>query len=185
MNSKPLVSFVAALLLLACEDKPSASGGAPSASATAAVTAPAASSAAPSPSAAAAPSVSASAAAVPSASASAASVSASADTKEVSVTVKDPTAEPQKTVKAALGGSVTLYLPDFPGTVWSVESNDKTIGKAKEEVIPGFAPGTNGHQFQWSTKNPLLKSGGSHKIAFVNKKAGKPNGTFTLTIDIL
>lgn len=105
--------------------------------------------------------------------------------KEVVVTVKDPVAEPQKSVKAALGGTVTLYLPDFPGTVWSVEANDKALGKAKEEVIPGFAPGTNGHQFRWSTSNPLLKSGASHKVSFVNKKAGKPNGNFTLTIEIL
>jgi hypothetical protein len=179
MNRMNLLAPVLCLVLFACEDKPSASSTAASASAPAATTAaPAASSA---------PAAMASASAAPSESAApAASASAAADTKEVAVTVKDPTAEPQKTVKASLGGTVTLYLPDYPGTVWSVDSNDKTIGKAKEEVIPGFAPGgTMGHQFQWSTKNPLLKAGGAHKITFVNKKAGKPNGTFALTIDII
>ena len=79
-------------------------------------------------------------------------------------------------------------MPDYPGTVWSVEGNDKTLGKAKEEVIPGFAPGTNGHQFKWTTGGPLLKAGQKHKVSLVNKKVGdkaaKPSGTFALTIEI-
>jgi hypothetical protein len=74
-------------------------------------------------------------------------------------------------------------LPDFPGTVWSVDTADKSLGKAKEEVIPGFAPGTNGHQFKWTP----LKAGAKQKAVFVNKKLGdkaaKPNSSFTLTID--
>ena len=64
------------------------------------------------------------------------------DAKDVVLTVKDPKKEPEKTIKAGAGGSVTVFLPDYPGTVWSVEQFDKTLGKAKEEVIPGFAPGT-------------------------------------------
>ena len=110
------------------------------------------------------------------------------DAKDVVLTVKDPTKESEKTIKASPGGSVTVFLPDYPGTVWSVESNDKTLGKAKEEVIPGFAPGTNGHQFKWSTGGPLIKAGQKHKVQFVNKKAGdkaaKPSGHFQLTIEI-
>ena len=110
------------------------------------------------------------------------------DAKDVVLTVKDPAAESEKTIKAAPGGSVTVFLPDYPGTVWSVDGNDKTLGKAKEEVIPGFAPGTNGHQFKWSTGGPLFKAGQKHKVQFVNKKVGdkaaKPSGHFTLTIEI-
>lgn len=99
--------------------------------------------------------------------------------------MRDPASEPQKTVKAAPGGTVTLYMPDAAGTVWSVDAPDKALGKAKEEIIPGFAPGTNGHQFTWSTQSATIKSGTSHKVTLVNKKAGKPNGTFALTIEIL
>ncbi len=174
MNVKVVILGALALssLLVGCDDKASAPAAAASASASAASapTPPPSASAAPPPSAA--------------PSATTASAPGAADSKDVVVTVKDPTAEPEKTVKAPLGGTVTLYLPDFPGTVWSVDSNDKSFGKGKEEIIPGFAPGTNGHQFQWSTKNPLLSVGSSHVVKLVNKKAGKPNGTFTFTVQI-
>ena len=110
------------------------------------------------------------------------------DAKDVVLTVKDPKAQPDKTIKAAPGGSVTVFLPDFPGTVWSVTTVDKTLGKAKEEVIPGFAPGTSGHQFKWTTSGPLIKSGGKHRVELGNKKVGDKNGkpteTFVLTIEI-
>lgn len=110
------------------------------------------------------------------------------DAKDVVLTMKDPSKEPEKSIKAQVGGSVTVFLPDHPGTVWSVDSSDKTLGKAKEEVIPGFAPGTNGHQFKWSTSGPLFKAGVKHNAKFVNKKAGdktaKPTATFTLTIEM-
>ena len=110
------------------------------------------------------------------------------DAKDVVLMMKDPKKESEKAIKAAAGGSVTVFLPDYPGTVWSVESNDRTLGKPKEEVIPGFAPGTNGHQFKWTTNGPLFKAGQKHKVQFVNKKAGdktaKPSETFTLTIEI-
>lgn len=110
------------------------------------------------------------------------------DAKDVVLTVKDPTKEPEKSIKAQAGGSVTVFLPDYPGTVWSIDGTDKTLGKAKEEVIPGFAPGTNGHQFKWATNGPQLKAGQKHKVQFVNKKLGdkaaKPSGNFALTIEI-
>jgi len=99
--------------------------------------------------------------------------------------MRDPASEPQKSVKAALGGTVTLYMQEAAGTVWSVDAPDKALGKAKEETIPGFGPGTNGHQFAWSTQSAALKSGTSHKVTLVSKKAGKPNGTFALTIELL
>ncbi len=108
--------------------------------------------------------------------------------KDVVLTVNDPTKEPEMSITAQVGGSVTLFLPDYPGTVWSVEGNDRTLGKAKEEVIPGFAPGTNGHQFKWMMNGPLFKVGQKHKVQFVNKKAGdkaaKPSGNFGLVIEI-
>lgn len=110
------------------------------------------------------------------------------DAKDVVLTVKDPKAQPDMSIKAAPGGSVTVFLPDYPGTVWSVTTVDKTLGKPKEEVIPGFAPGTSGHQFKWTTSGPLIKSGEKHKVELGNKKVGdkngKPTGTFTLTIEI-
>jgi len=105
------------------------------------------------------------------------------DPKAVMVTIKDVDKDgTSKTVKAALGGTVTIFLPDANGTTWTVDQVDKSLGKAKEETMPGFAPGTNAHQFQWSTKNPLLKAGETHKVTFSNKKAGK---TFTLTIELI
>lgn len=110
------------------------------------------------------------------------------DGKDVVLTVKDPAKEAETTVKAQAGGSVTLFLPDFPGTVWSVETSDRALGKAQEEVIPGFAPGTNGHQFKWATTGPLIKAGGKHKATLGNRKtankAGKADSQYTLTIEI-
>jgi hypothetical protein len=154
--------LVLAILVLGC-DKTSETSTTPSASA--APSAPPVVSAPPS------------ASAAPSATASA----APADTKDVTVSIKDVSTEPSKTVKASLGGSVTLFLPDSAGSSWAVDTADKTLGKAKEEIMPGFGPGTNAHSFQWSTKNPLLKAGETHKVTFVNKKAGK---NFTLTIEL-
>lgn len=110
------------------------------------------------------------------------------DAKDVVLTVRDPDKENDKTIKAAAGGSVTVFLPDYPGTVWSVEQFDKPLGKAKEEVIPGFAPGTNGHQFKWTTNAPTLKAGQKLKAQFGNKKLGdktaKPTKMFSLTIEL-
>jgi hypothetical protein len=105
------------------------------------------------------------------------------DAKDLVLTVKDPAKEPEKSVKVQSGGSLTLFLPDFPGTVWGVEGADKTLGKVKEEVIPGFAPHTNGHQFKWEG----LKGGLKHKLQLSNRKVGekggKPNSTFMLTVE--
>ena len=178
---------VLALVLVAsvgCDDKKEGgSSGAASASASASAA----------PAVAATPSVTAAPSATEAASAAAPSASSSTsmltgDAKDVVLTVKDPKKEPEKTIKAAAGGSVTVFLPDYPGTVWSVEQNDRTLGKAKEEVIPGFAPGTNGHQFKWQTSGGLYKAGDKHKVQFGNKKLGdktaKPTDTFALTIEI-
>ncbi len=184
-----LIAVVAGASATGCDDKPKDTGATPQSSAAAsasAALAAALSAAANAPSASAAPSAS-----VPPAGSSASGASSiTGDAKDVVLTVKDPAKEPEKTIKAQAGGSVTLFLPDFPGTAWGVGESDKTIGKAKEEVIPGFAPGTNGHQFKWSTAGPLMKAGNKHKIQLVNKKAGekdkaaKPNSTFTLTIEL-
>ena len=181
MNVTRTIALCAVLLAMGCDEKKEAAAGAssaaPSASAPVADTTTPASAA---PSAAEAPS------AAPSAASSTSMITG--DAKDVVLTVKDPKVEAEKTIKASPGGSVTVFLPDYPGTVWSVEANDKTLGKAKEEVIPGFAPGTNGHQFKWSTSGPLFKAGRKHKVQFVNKKAGdkaaKPTERFALTIEI-
>ena len=186
MSPTRTIALCALLLAVACDEKKEGAGGsasaAPSPSAPSAVTTTSAVAAV-----SAAPAASEAPAAAPSASSTTSMLTG--DAKDVVLTVKDPTKEPEKTIKAAPGGSITVFLPDYAGTVWSVESNDRTLGKAKEEVIPGFAPGTNGHQFKWSTGGPLFKSGQKHKVQFVNKKAGdkaaKPTGQFTLTIEIV
>lgn len=171
-----------ALLAIACDDKkadpaPSASASAIATPSTPPTPVSAATEAAPTPTPSAAPSPSSS------------SSMLTGDAKEVVLTVKDPTKEPEKSIKAEVGGSVTVFLPDYPGTVWSIESFPKPLGKAKEEVIPGFAPGTNGHQFKWTTGGGPLKAGQKHKVQFVNKKtsdkAAKPSGTFVLTIELV
>jgi hypothetical protein len=182
MNRTIAVCFL--LLAVACDEKKEGSAGSASASATVS----AAPVATPTPSAAPTPTEAASAAPSASAAAGGAGSMITGDAKDVVLTMKDPKKEPEKTIKAAAGGSVTVFLPDYPGTVWSIEGNDKSLGKAKEEVIPGFAPGTNGHQFKWTTNGPTVKAGGKHKVQFVNKKAGdktaKPSESFTLTIEI-
>lgn len=179
MNRTVACLLIAAFNVVACDEKKE-EGAAASASASAA---PVATTPPPEPSAAPAPSETA-----PAPSASSDSSMITGDAKDVVLTVKDPKKEGEKTIKAAPGGSVTVFLPDYPGTVWSIESNDKALGKAKEEVIPGFAPGTNGHQFKWTTTGPSFKAGQKHKVQFVNKKAGdktaKPAESFTLTIEI-
>ena len=168
-----------ALVAVACDEKKEGASSVPSASASASSPPSAAASAA------AAPSSTASASAAPSSSGSS---MITGDAKDVVLTVKDPKAQPDMTIHVAPGGSVTVFLPDFPGTVWSVTTVDKTLGKPKEEVIPGFAPGTSGHQFKWTTTGPLIKSGEKHKVELGNKKVGDKNGkptlTFTLTIQI-
>lgn len=165
------------LFLVACDDKKE--DAKPAASATASATA-----SAPAPSA--TPAVTASAA--PSATGSAASAQTS--TKDPNVSVQDPTKEPAKSVKADVGTSVTLYLPKWAGTTWSVKESPKPLGKAKEETIPGFAgPSTPAAGFVWKLNDPSLKAGQSLKVTLENKdakdKAAPATKTFTLTIDLV
>jgi hypothetical protein len=188
MNMTRTIAVCLVILSAACEEKKEGAGSAASATASASA-APAATPAAvekATPSATAAPSAAPAASEAAAGGAGAGSM-ITGDAKDVVLTMKDPKKEPEKTIKAAIGGSVTVFLPDYPGTVWSLESSDRTIGKPKEEVIPGFAPGTNGHQFKWTTSGPLLKAGEKHVVKFGNKKAGdktaKPTETFTLTIE--
>jgi hypothetical protein len=180
IRSSTLLALVP-LLAVACDNKTSSSSGAaPSATAAAA---PAASSAAATASAAAGSVASA----APEASA-APSASAATSTKEVVVTVKDPSADKERTVKAAVGGTVTVYLPQEAGTSWSVETVDKTLGKPKEQTIPGFAgPTVAAHELKWTLAGPLFKAGATHKVKIVQTgKDKKPTGaTFSLTIDVV
>lgn len=175
----------AALLtgLVAC-DKPASPGAAASASASATAAAPSAS---PSASASAAPSAAASASAVPSAAPDSSSSTSqlTGDAKDVVLTVRAPDKEPEKTVKVTSGGTITLFLPDAAGEVWTYEGGDKTLGKPKEQVIPGFAPGVSGHEFKWTLAAPMFKSGAKHKATFVAKKGAKRGATFALTLDVL
>jgi hypothetical protein len=124
----------------------------------------------------------------PTPSATASSAGSEAAKKDAAVTVKDPASEPQKTVKAIVGGSVALYLPQWPGTKWSTMSNDKALGKPKEEVLPGFLGSTPAIMFTWPTTSAELKAGQKKTIQLVNKKAKpdgppKPETPFSLTIE--
>jgi hypothetical protein len=91
--------------------------------------------------------------------------SAQTSTKDPTVSVLDPTSEPEHTVKAQAGGNVT-----------------------QQETLPGFAgPGTPGASFVWSLKDPSLKPGQTLKVKLENKgsdKAAAPT-PFTLTIEIV
>lgn len=170
------LALVLLFALVACDDKKE--GDKTAASATPSMTA-----SAPAPTA--TPSMTASAA--PSATASAA---ATGSTKDPNVSVQDPTKEPAKTVKADVGGSVTLYLPKWAGTTWTVKESPKPLGKAKEETIPGFAgPATPAAGFVWKLTDPSLKKGQSLKVTLENKdakdKAAPATKTFTLTIDLV
>lgn len=118
----------------------------------------------------------------PSAPPSASAAAAAPAAKDAVVTIKDASAEPQKTVKVIAGGTLSLFLPDANGTTWSYEGVNKSFGKAKEEVMPGFAPGTNAHQFLWTLKSPPFKAGEMHKLTFANKKAKQ---TFVLTVQVV
>lgn len=169
------------VLLCACEEKKAPEGTA--SSATAAVTA----SAAPPTTAAAAAAKSAEPAATPSA---AASEAPQTSTKDPSVTVRDPKSEPAKGVKAQVGGTVTLYLPRWAGTTWTVKEFPKPLGKAKEETIPGFAgPSTPAAGYVWKLSDPSLKAGQPLKVLLENKtsdKSAPPSVTpFTLTIELV
>lgn len=179
-----VLSAAALVSCLAACDKPASPGTAASASASAA-SPPATASAAPAASASAAPSAStaASASATPDPASSTSQITG--DAKDVVLTVRAPDKEPQKTVKVTAGGSMTLFLPDAGGEVWAYEGGDKSLGKPKEQVIPGFAPGVSGHEFKWSLAGPMFKSGGKHTATLATKKAGKRGAAFTLNIEVL
>ncbi|HEY2513445.1 MAG TPA: hypothetical protein VGI39_21400, partial [Polyangiaceae bacterium] len=104
-------------------------------------------------------------------------------TKEAVVSVRDPSAEPEKTVKVIAGGTVALYLSEWTGTSWKVTQTDKALGKPKEETIPGFAgPTTPAHAFTWQIKDAL--KGQTHKVVLTNAaKGAAATKTFGLTID--
>lgn len=174
MKTRSPLVLLPLLLLAACDDKKEGDKAAPSATVSATASAPSAT-----------PSMSASAA--PSASAA---TTTQASTKDPNVSVQDPVKEPAKSVKADVGGNVTLYLPKWTGTAWSVKESPKPLGKAKEETIPGFAgPSTPAAGFVWKLNDPSLKKGQSLKVILENKdakdKAAPATKTFTLTIELV
>jgi hypothetical protein len=119
----------------------------------------------------------------PSASPAPAAATADTPTKDAIVSVRDPSAEPEKTAKVIAGGTVSVYLPEWAGTSWKVAQPDKALGKPKEETIPGFAgPTTPAHAFTWQIKDAL--KGQTHKVVLTNAaKGAAATKTFGLTID--
>ena len=166
--------LLAALSLVACDDKKEETKAAPSASATMTASAPPPPASTPAATASAAPSATGSTAA------------AQTSTKDPTVSVQDPVKDPAKSVKAEVGTSVSLYLPKWAGTTWKVKESPKPLGKAKEETIPGFAgPATPAAAFIWKLNDPSLKAGQSLKVTIENTAKDQPAKTFTLTIDLL
>lgn len=108
-----------------------------------------------------------------------------ADSNDVSLTVKDPAKDPEYTAKAKAGGSFTLFLPDTGGMAWAAD-NVGTAGKPKEEVIPGFAKDTLGHQFKWTGLKPgkVQMTFGNRKPAPKGTPPGPATSTFKLTLDV-
>jgi hypothetical protein len=167
------VIAVSALSLAACDEKKETAAGASSANAVVSV-----------PPVMSAPPVTPSAA--PSAAPAASTVIVTgADSNDVSLTVKDPAKDPEYTVKAKAGGSFTLFLPDTGGMAWAADSVG-TAGKPKEEVIPGFAKDTLGHQFKWTGLKPgkVQMTFGNRKPAPKGTPPGPATSTFKLTLDV-
>jgi hypothetical protein len=169
-----LAFLLVVLAAVAC-DKPDAAADKPAAAASASTPPPAPTPTPPPPATSAPPAAS---------SAPAAGASDAAPVKDAVISVLDPTSQPQKTAKVLAPGSVALYLPEWAGTSWKVTQADKTLGKPKEETIPGFAgPTTPAHAFTWQIKDAL--KGQVRKVSLVNAAKGgaSPSATFTLTID--
>src|SRR5262249_26069826 len=99
---------------------------------------------------------------------------------------RDPDAEPKKTVHVRAGGSVTLYLPQYAGTKWTVALADKRLGEPKEETIPGLVGTTPRLQLTWSLANKALLPGDTQTIELTNTKKGetKPDKKFTLVVKL-
>jgi hypothetical protein len=173
MKTRALLLSLAALSLVACDDKKDDTKAAASASAAMTASAPPPPASTPAATASAAPSATASAAA------------AQTSTKDPNVAVQDPVKEPAKTVKAEVGTSVTLYLPKWAGTTWKVKDSPKPLGKAKEETFPGFQGPTPAAGFIWKLTDPSLKAGQTHKVTIENTAKDQPAKTFTLTIDLV
>jgi len=177
--NRSLLLAAALVLLSACDDKKEGdtkTAASASASATTAATTPSAT-------------ASATASAAPSATASAASDTPTS-TKDPQITVRDPEKETSKSVKAQIGGTVTLYLPKWAGTTWTVKEGAKPLGKPKEETMPGFAGPTPAASFVWTLKDPSLKPGQKLEAKLENKssdkaKAAEPGKPFSLTIELV
>ena len=176
---KTRLLLLAALTLVACDDKKDETKAAPSASATMTASAPPPQASTPAATASAAPSAAAS-------SGSGSGSPAQTSTKDPTVAVQDPVKDPAKSVKADVGTSVSLYLPKWAGTTWKVKESPKPLGKAKEETIPGFAgPTTPAAAFIWKLNDPSLKAGQSLKVTIEATAKDQPAKTFTLTIDLV
>ncbi len=88
--------------------------------------------------------------------------------KETLVEIQDPVTDAKKSVRAKVGDTIAVILPEYPGMTWKVTSVDKTLGHPKEELVPRFlGPGTPGRKFVWATGLPTpLDVKGSHVVAF-------------------
>jgi hypothetical protein len=166
---KLVVAVLVALVPLAC-DTPDAPTGKAAPSASASVSASTSSAASVPP-------------AAPGVSAAVVDPASPGPTKDTVVPVFDPTKEPKRTVNALAGGTLALYLPEWAGTAWKLTQPNNSLGKAKEETIPGFAGPTPAHAFTWQIKDAL--KGQTFVVPLTNTaKAGAISKTFTLTINV-
>jgi len=71
---------------------------------------------------------------------------------EVAISISDPMSEGKKTITAKVGDTVSVTLPEYPGTMWKVTTVDRTLGYPKEETVPSYlGPNTPGRKFVWAT----------------------------------
>lgn len=102
---------------------------------------------------------------------------------DVSFSSREPSKDDNKTVKVKTGGAFTMYLPDSGGNSWGADSFG-TLGKPKEESMPGFDKGVLGHMFKWSG----VKAGKTTITFGLRKAAAKGKGetsqTFKVTLDV-
>ncbi|MEO6418193.1 MAG: hypothetical protein ABIP39_02220, partial [Polyangiaceae bacterium] len=86
--------------------------------------------------------------------------------QEIAISIADPTGEGKKSITAKVGDTISVTLPEYPGTMWKVTTVDRTLGYPKEETVPSYlGPNTPGRKFVWATGsiNPLDVKG-SHVV---------------------
>lgn len=95
-----------------------------------------------------------------------------------------------KTIEARKGLDIVVSLGASPsaGYSWKVTSTDRSFGyPVKDEFIadnPNSVGGGGIQKFTWTTNQPFLSAGGTHRVtlAYGRSWENKPEKTFTFTV---